>query len=34
VFIDADGDKVMTPEEAAVWLAEHPDLDGAIVDRN
>ena len=31
-FIDADGYQVMTPEEAAVWLAEHPDLDGAVVD--
>jgi uncharacterized protein YkwD len=31
-FIDADGDQVMTPEEAAVWLTEHPDLDGAVVD--
>ncbi|MCB1921024.1 MAG: DUF4214 domain-containing protein [Candidatus Competibacteraceae bacterium] len=31
-FMDADADKTITPEEAATWLAAHPDLDGAVVD--
>jgi hypothetical protein len=31
-FIEADANQEITPQEAAVWLAANPNLDGAIVD--